>query len=115
MDHYLYADLSHSGLIMNTDTAIQTEEHGMSNAGYVRIALILAAITALEVSTYYVDFGPLFLPALIIMMVIKFIMVVSYFMHLKFDNKLFSWVFYTGLILAIGVYCLALATFHFFS
>ncbi|MSZ07595.1 MAG: cytochrome C oxidase subunit IV [Actinobacteria bacterium] len=87
----------------------------MSNAGYVRIALILAAITALEVSTYYVDFGRLFLPALLIMMVIKFIMVVSYFMHLKFDNKLFSWIFYAGLILAIGVYCVALATFHFFS
>ncbi|MSV67153.1 MAG: cytochrome C oxidase subunit IV [Actinobacteria bacterium] len=87
----------------------------MSNAGYVRIALVLAAITALEVSTYYVDFGRLFLPALLIMMVIKFIMVVSYFMHLKFDNKLFSWIFYAGLILAIGVYCVALATFHFFS
>jgi cytochrome c oxidase subunit 4 len=55
------------------------------------------------------------MPALMIMMVVKFIMVVSYFMHLKFDNKLFSWIFYAGLILAIGVYCVALATFHFFS
>jgi cytochrome c oxidase subunit 4 len=87
----------------------------MSNAGYIKIALILAAITALEVATYYVDFGRLFLPALMIMMVVKFIMVVSYFMHLKFDNKLFTWIFYAGLILAIGVYCVALATFHFFS
>jgi cytochrome c oxidase subunit 4 len=87
----------------------------MSNAGYVRIALILAAITALEVATFYVDFGRLFLPALMIMMVVKFIMVVSYFMHLKFDNKLFTWIFYAGLILAIGVYSVALATFHFFS
>ena len=87
----------------------------MSNAGYVRIAFILAAITALEVATYYVDFGRLFLPALMIMMVVKFIMVVSYFMHLKFDNKLFTWIFYAGLILAIGVYSVALATFHFFS
>jgi cytochrome c oxidase subunit 4 len=89
-------------------------EHGMSTRGYITIALILAAITALEVSTYYVDFGPLFLPALLIMMVIKFVMVVSYFMHLKFDNKLFSWLFYTGLFLAIGVYVAALATFQFF-
>jgi cytochrome c oxidase subunit 4 len=84
-------------------------EHGLSTAGYVRIALILAAITALE------DFGWLFMPALMIMMVIKFVMVVSYFMHLKFDNKLFSWLFYTGLILAVGVYCAALATFKFFG
>ena len=100
---------------MSAETTTHTEVHGMSNAGYVRIALILAAITALEVSTYYVDFGRLFMPALMIMMVVKFIMVVSYFMHLKFDNKLFSWIFYAGLILAIGVYCVALATFHFFS
>ena len=89
-------------------------EHGMSTRGYIVIALILAAITALEVSTYYVDFGPLFLPSLLIMMVIKFVMVVSYFMHLKFDNKLFSWLFYTGLFLAVGVYITALATFQFF-
>jgi len=33
---------------MSTDTTTHTEEHGMSNAGYVRIALILAAITALD-------------------------------------------------------------------
>ncbi|NCZ91259.1 MAG: cytochrome C oxidase subunit IV [Actinobacteria bacterium] len=86
----------------------------MSNAGYVRIAVILAAITALEVSTYYVDFGPFFMPALMIMMVVKFLMVVSYFMHLKFDNRLFSWLFYAGLILAITVYVIALSTFKFF-
>ena len=86
-------------------TATHDAEHGMSNAGYVRIALILAAITALEVSTYYVDFGPFFMP---------FLMVVSYFMHLKFDNRLFSWLFYAGLILAITVYVIALSTFKFF-
>ena len=49
-----------------------------------------------------------------IMMVIKFVMVVSYFMHLKFDNKMFSFLFYAGLVLAIGVYAAFLATFKFF-
>ena len=98
----------------NHSANAETVEHGMSTRGYIIIALILAAITALEVSTYYVDFGPLFLPSLLIMMVIKFVMVVSYFMHLKFDNKIFSWLFYAGLFLAIGVYITALATFQFF-
>lgn len=97
-----------------TETHSPDAGHGMSNAGYVRIALILGSITALEVSTYYVDFGPLFMPALLIMMAIKFVMVVSYFMHLKFDNKLFSMMFYAGLFLAVGVYSTALATFKFF-
>lgn len=90
-------------------------QHGMTDAGYIKIALILAAITALEVSTYYVDFGPLFMPSLMAMMVIKFVMVVSYFMHLKFDNKLFSVMFYVGLGLALFVYIVALATFKFFE
>ena len=101
---------------MSTSTEQQQSdhEHGMSDAGYIKIALILAAITALEVSTYYVDFGPLFMPSLIIMMVVKFVMVVSYFMHLKFDSKIFSFLFYTGLGLALFVYITALATFKFF-
>jgi cytochrome c oxidase subunit 4 len=86
----------------------------MSDAGDIKIALILAAITALEVSTYYVDFGPLFMPSLMIMMVVKFVMVVSYFMHLKFDSKIFTFLFYTGLGLALFVYITALATFKFF-
>jgi cytochrome c oxidase subunit 4 len=47
-------------------------------------------------------------------MIVKFVIVVSYFMHLKFDNKLFSYLFYSGLILAIAVYAGALATFKFF-
>ncbi len=101
---------------MSTATEIQHDahDHGMSDAGYIKIALILAAITALEVSTYYVDFGPLFMPALLIMMVIKFVMVVSYFMHLKFEHRIFSFLFYLGLGLALFVYFVALATFKFF-
>jgi len=101
---------------MSAETVQTTDkkEHGMSDVGYIRIALILAAITALEVATYYADFGPLFLPALLIMMAIKFVMVVSYFMHLKFDNRVFSFLFYAGLVLAISVYAAFLATFHFF-
>jgi len=98
----------------DTHAAHDATEHGMSTRGYINIALILAAITALEVSTYYVDFGPLFLPSLLVMMVVKFVIVVSYFMHLKFDNKIFTWLFYSGLFLAVGVYVAALSTFHFF-
>jgi cytochrome c oxidase subunit 4 len=102
----------------NTEHAAEhaddAHEHGLSDRQYVYVALILAALTVVEVSTYYVDFGPLFIPTLLVLMVIKFFIVVSYFMHLKFDNSIFSWMFYGGLFLAIGVYVAALATFHFF-
>lgn len=102
----------------NTDHAAEhaddSHEHGLSDRQYVYVALILAALTVVEVSTYYVDFGPLFIPTLLVLMVVKFFIVVSYFMHLKFDNSIFSWMFYGGLFLALGVYVAALATFHFF-
>ena len=49
---------------------------------------------------YYLDLGKLFLPTLLVLMAIKFVTVVSLFMHLRFDNKIFSWLFYSGLFLA---------------
>ena len=90
-------------------------EHGLSVGGYIKVAVVLAALTALEVATYFIDFGPFFMPVLLVLMCVKFFIVVSYFMHLKFDNKIFSFMFYAGLFLAIGVYAAALATFKFFS
>jgi cytochrome c oxidase subunit IV len=99
----------------HTETHDDSHDHGMSDAAYIKIAVILAIITALEVSTYYIDFGPLFMPSLMIMMVAKFVMVASYFMHLKFDSKIFSFLFYAGLGLGLFVYILALATFKFFG
>ena len=89
-------------------------EGHFSDLQYIKVALLLAFLTAIEVSTYFVDFGPLFMPTLLILMVVKFVIVVSFFMHLKFDNKIFTWIFYTGLVLAVGVYCAFLATFRFF-
>ena len=89
--------------------------HGATDKQYIVIALVLAVVTAMEVTISYVHIGPLFLPILLILMVLKFLTVVSYFMHLKFDNKIFSFMFYAGLVLAVGVFCAALATFHFFN
>lgn len=85
-----------------------TAHHGPEPREYVRIALVLAALTALEVSTYFVDFGPLGIPLLIGLMFIKFVMVANFFMHLKFDNRLYTRLLYTGLILAITLYALTL-------
>jgi cytochrome c oxidase subunit IV len=89
--------------------------HGATDKQYIVIAAILATITAMEVTISYVDVGPIFLPALLIMMAAKFVIVVSYFMHLKFDNRMFSFLFYAGLGLAVFVFVVALATFHFFE
>ena len=90
-------------------------QHGATDQTYILIAGILAAMTALEVTISYIDIGPIFLPVLLILMAAKFLTVVSYFMHLKFDKRIFSFLFYTGLILAVFVFCVALSTFHFFQ
>jgi cytochrome c oxidase subunit IV len=107
---------------MSTDTAHATdsavhEHHGPTDLQYVGIFAILVVITGVEVALSYLvdDIGAFFLPLLLILMAVKFLMVVSYFMHLKFDNRIFSVMFYTGLILAITVYGAFLFTFKFFS
>jgi cytochrome c oxidase subunit 4 len=82
---------------------------------YVKIALALAAMTGLEVSSYFADFGGFQLPVLLILMAVKFVMVVLFFMHLRFDSPIFGRLFWTGLILAVLVYIAALSTFHFWS
>jgi cytochrome c oxidase subunit 4 len=86
-----------------------------STTFYVTVAVVLAVMTALETSTYWWDFGPFFMPVLLILMTLKFLTVVSLFMHLKYDNRLFALLFYSGLFLAVAVYIAALATFKFFD
>jgi len=90
------------------------EAHGHqhpSDRQYVVIALILAVITAAEVSTYFLEASTTFLVvALIPMMTIKFGIVCAYFMHLRFDNPLFRRVFVFGLLLAVVVYVAVLLT-----
>jgi cytochrome c oxidase subunit 4 len=84
---------------------------------YVKIALLLAAITALEVGSYfYKDATTTFLViTLLPMMTAKFLIVTGYFMHLKYDNKLFRRVFFFGLILATVVFLIMLSTFAFWG
>ncbi len=87
-----------------SDEAHDDHDHGLSDFGYIKVALLLAALTAAEVLIYFAPPGPLEVPLLLILMVVKFEIVVAYFMHLRFDNKLFTWMFVGGLVLAIAVY-----------
>ena len=72
---------------------------------YITIAVILACITAVEVAIYYVKdpMGAAFIPVLLVLSATKFAMVVMWFMHLKFDSRLFSSIFVGGLLLAAAV------------
>ena len=84
-----------------------------SPAQYVFIAVVLGALTALEVWLSYssLDHTPQTV-LLVCLMVLKFALVVMYFMHLRFDKPVFRRFFVTGLLLAIGVYLIVLLAEH---
>jgi cytochrome c oxidase subunit IV len=97
-----------------TSEAHDAHEHP-SDMVYVWIALILAAFTAIEIALYYIDVGGAEVPALLTLMVVKFVIVAGYFMHLKFDGKIATRMFAVGLVLALAVYIAALSTFAFWA
>ena len=104
-------------IVHEGDRHHEEHDHGLTDLGYVKVAIFLAIVTAIEVALSYMvdDLGALFLPLLIGLMLLKFFMVILFFMHLKFDNRLFSIMFYMGLVLAVGVYLVTLFSFRFFS
>ncbi len=92
-------------------------EHGAhpSDRQYVVIALILAAITAVEVVLSYWNDAGLSAPLLLVGMALKFAIVAGYFMHLKFDSRLLRRLFLSGLGLALFCYIAVAAVFHAFT
>jgi cytochrome c oxidase subunit 4 len=71
---------------------------------YKWVALILTLITVVEVWVYYTPFAQhaLFVPALLLMSAVKFAIVVLFYMHLKYDHKLFKALFTGPLIIAMS-------------
>ncbi len=84
---------------------------------YWKIFFLLFAITAVEVGLYYFELpGSVHInnAALGGLAIVKFVVVVGYFMHLKFDNPIVRRLFVTGLVLAIFVYVAYLLTMGVF-
>ncbi len=83
---------------------------------YIRIGVILAVLTALEVATYYVDVGSsLLVPTLLALAVVKFALVVMWFMHLRFDSPTYARFFVMGLAGAATLYLIVLISFGVFA
>src|SRR5690348_5419388 len=71
---------------------------------YKWVALILTLITVVEVWVYYIPSfvaSKVFVPALLIMSAVKFAIVVLFYMHLKYDARLFRALFTGPLIIAV--------------
>ena len=82
---------------------------------YFKIAMTLSVITAIEVGIFYLEgLGHWIIPILVILSGAKFALVVMFYMHLKYDHRLFSWMFVGGLLLAVAVVFALMGLFRFF-
>jgi cytochrome c oxidase subunit IV len=99
-----------------TEVSAPREEQELSHhpgpRQYVAVAVVLSIITAVEVAIYYVPaLESLLVPLLIFFSLMKFVLVVLWFMHLRFDSNLFKRLFVTGLVLAFVVFSIVLVYF----
>jgi cytochrome c oxidase subunit 4 len=94
-----------------TDSAASaqpTAAHGHEEAQskfwiFVQIAMLLAVITGLELVTVYLPFTRwLLFSVLAVLSTVKFMFVIFYFMHLRWDRALCTILFFIGLVLAAG-------------
>lgn len=80
---------------------------------YWKIAGFLAVVTAIEVAMYYIDreLGLGFLNAAILLSLsaVKFLVVVGWFMHVRFEKPMISRFFTAGFVLACSLYLVVLA------
>ena len=71
---------------------------------YKWVALVLTLITIAEVWVYYTSLKdtPVFVPLLLTMSAVKFAIVVAFYMHLKYDHKIFRALFTGPLMIAMA-------------
>ncbi len=80
---------------MTDGTMAMHDTHAVAHptwSTYWKVALILTIITAVEVSAYYIpawETSWVYVPSMLIMSFAKFTIVAGYYMHLKYDHKLF--------------------------
>jgi cytochrome c oxidase subunit 4 len=97
--------------------------HEMTHAGesshpqsreYVILAVILSVITAVEVFVWYrEEIKVILMPVLLTLSAVKFALVVMFYMHLKFDHRLFTGFFLFGLVAAMFMVVAFITLFHF--
>jgi cytochrome c oxidase subunit 4 len=102
------ADHAHTNTL-STEVAVDHHGAGVMHehptwSTYWKVAVILTLITALEVWVYYVPGiynSRAFVPLLLTMSAVKFAIVVLFYMHLKYDHRLFRALFTGPLIVAM--------------
>src|SRR3954470_11119398 len=79
---------------------------------YVQIAMLLAVITGVEIIGVYLPFAKwLIVTMLVVLSIVKFMFVIFYFMHLRWDKPFCTILFFIGLVLAAGTMWALLSLF----
>ena len=119
---------AHSGAIDHPQVVHSSGDHPhATGAKYVQIATILFVRTALEVLLYGTCFGhlrggggsigaalaPHFVMLLLVLSAMKFWFVAMFYMHLRFDLKILSWLFGFSLVIAAVVICALFTLFTY--
>ncbi len=74
--------------------------------------MVLSVITGVEIVLVYLPFAKwLIVSSLVVLSAVKFLFVIFYFMHLKWDKVFCTILFFIGLVLALGTVAALLALF----
>ncbi|MDJ0924977.1 MAG: cytochrome C oxidase subunit IV family protein [Acidimicrobiia bacterium] len=80
---------------------------------YWLIAIFLAVVTAIEVAVPQIDaLDPIKVPLLWILAALKFFTVVGFFMHLRYDKKLYRTLFFFGVFGVFPLFIVVLLSLH---
>ena len=85
---------------------------------YVIIAVVLSAVTAAEVSLYYIQGDvpdALIITLLLAFAIVKFGIVASWYMHLRTDRPIFRRFFTVGAVAAIILFMIVTSTLHIWT
>lgn len=94
----------------------QTQEQHPTWQLYVKIGVILFITTAVEIAIVYVAaLQSILVPLLLGLGIVKFVLVVAYYMHLKQDHKIFATMFIVGFVMAVAVMLAIMAMFDLFN
>jgi cytochrome c oxidase subunit 4 len=86
------------------------EAHPSRARTYFLIFVVLVVVTAAEVAVTYFPAIPQ-APTLILLAALKFFLIASIYMHLRYDSRVFSAFFMVGLFLATGMLISFMALF----
>ena len=101
--HTAHAGASHDG----AHASVQT---------YIRVAVVLAILTAIEIGAVYVPGLPrhVLVALILVFGTLKFALVVAFFMHLRYDSRLLTVLFVGPLAIATAIILAIMALFSAF-